>query len=480
MSTENYPSNDPRLESLADTNPSTSVPPATTENHIRDVALSVKGLIKRLEYKYVVESLGANWPVAIVPVSGSFVAGSKTETLNVKAIFCPNFILCPSGSADVLPYNRNYSYGVENKLLFTTIRLKVSELDSNTDFIYGTPVALSCSDCLPEVGPKITLPDSITLDNKTQNSIMVSGLASGISPDIRYSYRYKVLDATWPVSLYPLSGTIKSATEVVSVPSQLVFCETSGNYQTDMCGTPKEKRATLSLELTPLAADTETVSILSLEDTKIISNDMIAKCDDCILYPIISLVASSSNTAVVSSGVITNSGINPVTSGLSVSGGFQQMNTSVPTMEITTSSTSVLPIKTNKANRININASIENLKINRTYNYSLENLDSNWPLYVGSRSGQITPVSSTTTLNFLGEFCAAPSLCPSGSSAVIPYSTTISHTNAYTSSSFKLKLVDPTITGSYYSNNIRVYCSDCSQSFMPVVVSSQVSDNPTC
>jgi|688.fasta_scaffold00202_45 hypothetical protein len=429
MSTENYPSNDPRLESLADTNPSPSVPPTPTENHIRDVALSVKGLIKRLEYKYVVESLGANWPVAIVPVSGSFVAESKTETLNVKAIFCPNFILCPSGSADVLPYNRNYSYGVENKLLFTTIRLKVSELDSNTDFIYGTPVALSCANCLPEVGPKITLPDSITLDNKTQNSIMVSGLASGISPDTRYSYRYKVLDATWPVSLYPLSGTIKSATETVSVPSQLVFCETSGNYQTDMCGTPKEKRATLSLELTPLAADTETVSILSVNSSKIISNDMIANCDDCIPYPELQISAS--------------------------------------------------PLNTSKSDRISISGSIKNLKVNHLYNYSLENIDSNWPLYVGSRSGTITPTSpEDISLSFVGEFCKTPALCPSGSSAVIPYSTVVNGTNAYTS--FKLKLVDPAITGSYYSNNIRVYCSDCSQSFMPVLVSSQVSDNPTC
>ena len=435
MSKENYPLNDSRLESLANTDlvptvPS-ELPPTSSGDHIRDVALSVKGLFKRLEYKYGVESVGANWPVAIVPISGSFVAGSKTETINVKAIFCPNFILCPSGSTDVLPYNRNYSYGIENKLLFTTIRLKVSELDSNTDFIYGTQVALSCSGCLPSVGPKIILPDSITLDNETQNSIIVSGVASGISPDTRYAYRYKVLDATWPVALYPLSGTIKSATDVMSIPSQLVFCETSGNYQTDMCGTLKEKRATLSLELTPLAADTETVSILSLEDTKIISNDMIANCSGCIQYPELQL--------------------------------------------------SAYPLNTSKSNRISISGSIKNVKIDRLYNYSLENIDSNWPLYVGSRSGTITPTSSgDISLSFVGEFCTAPSLCPSGSSAVIPYSTVVSHTNAYTSSSFKLKLVDPTITGSYYSNNIRVYCSDCSQSFMPVVVSSQVSDNPTC
>jgi hypothetical protein len=423
MSTENNSSNDLRLESLASTD--------SSGDHIRDVALSVKGLIRRLEYKYVVESIGANWPVAIVPVSGSFIAGSKTETVNVKAIFCPNFTLCPSGSYDVLPYNRNYSYGIENKLLFTTIRLKVSEIDSDTNFIYGTSVPLSCSNCLPIVGPKIILPDSVTLNSKTENSIMISGVASGISPDIRYAYQYKVLDATWPVELYPLSGTIKGATQVMSIPSQLVFCESAGSYDTDMCGAPKEKRATLSLELTPLDSDIETVSILSVEDSKIISNDMIANCDNCIPYPSVQLSASS--------------------------------------------------LSSTKAERIAISGTIKNLKVNHLYTYSLDNIDSNWPLYVGSRSGTIIPTSSGDfSLNFVGEFCKAVSLCPSGSSAVIPYSTVISHTNAYTSSSFKLKVVDPAITGSYYSNNIRVYCSDCSQSFMPVVVSSQVSDNPTC
>lgn len=425
MSTENHNENEFRLESLANTD---TAPGASA--HIRDITLSVKGLIRRLEYKYVVEGLGGNWPVATVPASGSFVADSKTANINLKAIFCPNFTLCPSGSADVLPYNRNYSYGVENKLLFTTIRLKVSELDSDTNFIYSAPTGLSCANCLPVVGPKITLPNNLILDNDTTNSVTISGVASGISPDTRYSYRFKVLDATWPVELYPLSGTIKSATEVLSVPSQLVFCESAGAYDTDMCGSPKEKRATLSLELTPLADNTETVSILSINDSKIISNDMIAECDDCIPYPKLVLTANPTNVQ--------------------------------------------------QSSRITIVGTIDNLKTNRTYNYSLENIDSNWPLYVGAKSGTLSPVSGSATLNFVGEFCQSPSLCPSGSSAVIPYSTVISHTNAYTSSSFKLQLVDPTVTGTYYSNNIRVYCSNCSQSFMPVVVSSQVSDNPSC
>lgn len=428
MSTENNQSIQPSFVTLADTGNMPGI--SNSQGHIQDLTLSVKGLIRRLEYKYVIEGLGANWPVAIVPISGAFVADSKTANIDVKAIFCPNFTLCPSGSSDVLAYNRNYSYGTEKNLLFSTVRAKVSELTSNTEFLYSKPTTLSCSNCLPVVGPKITLPDAITLDSDTTNSVMISGVASGISPDTRYSYRFKVLDTTWPIELYPLSGTIKSATEILSVPSQLVFCESAGTYDTDMCGSPKEKRAMLSLELTPLADNTETVSILSVNDSKIISNDMFAECDDCIPYPKVTLTAT--------------------------------------------------PINAQQSSRISIVGNVNNLKTNRTYNYSLENIDSNWPLYVGARSGTITPVSGSATLNFVGEFCKSPSLCPSGSSAVIPYSTVISHTNAYTSSSFKLKLVDPTVTGTYYSNNIRVYCSDCSQSFMPVVVSSQVSDNPSC
>jgi len=432
MNTDNT-NNDIRLVGLAstDTGSDTSTTTNNTSSHISDISLSIKGLIKRLEYKYEVEGLGGNWPVAIVPNSGSFIAQSKTANIDLKAIFCPNMTLCPSGSADVLPYNRNYSYGVEDKLLFTTLRLKVSEIDSNSDFIYSAATGLSCINCLPEVGPKITLPNSIVLDSETKNSITISGMASGMFPETRYSYRFKVLDATWPVELYPLSGTVKGSDDTFAVPTQLVFCESAGNYDTEMCGVDKDKRATISLELTPVAEGTETVSILSINEDTVISNDMFAECNDCVPVPKLELNVT-------------------------------------PSLTIT------------KANRISIVGNIINLNPGRTYHYSLDNIDSNWPLYVGNRSGVITTDSTDYTLNFVGEFCQAVSLCPSGSSAVIPYSTVVSHTNAYTSSSFKLKLVDPAVTGTYYSNNIRVYCSDCSQNFMPVVVSSQVSDNPSC
>ena len=330
MNKENDQTININLNSLAETETGTTTEntPEIITGHIQDVSMSVRGLIRRLEYKYIVEGLGGNWPVAIVPASGSFVADSKTAFVDVKAIFCPTIALCPSGNNDIMPYNRNYSYGVENKLLFSSLRLKVSEIDSDTDFIYSVPTGISCSNCLPVVGPKITLPNILTLDNDTNNSIIISGIASGISPDTRYSYRFKVLDTTWPVELYPLSGTIKSATEVLSVPSQLVFCESAGAYDTDMCGSPKEKRATLSLELTPLPDDTETVSILNVSNiflNKIISNDMIVDCQDCIPYPKINLTTSNTESS----------------------------NTS----------------------RLDILGTITNLKPNHSYNYSLENIE---------------------------------------------------------------------------------------------------------
>jgi hypothetical protein len=428
MNTDNT-TNEFKLVGLADTNTVISTNNSNASSHIKDMSLSIKGLIKRLEYKYEVEGLGGNWPVAIVPSTGFFVAQSKNANIDLKAIFCPNTILCPSGSSDVLPYNRNYSYGVEDGTLFTTLRLKVSELDSNTDFIYSAPTGLSCVGCIPDVGPKVILPNTVLLDDNTKNSIIISGVASGVSPETRYSYRFKVLDATWPVEMYPLSGTIKGSSDMFTVPTQLVFCESAGDYETEMCGVDKEKRATISLELTPLAEGVETVSILSVNN-KIISNDMLAECDDCVPIPDVKLMAT--------------------------------------------------PLTSTKTNRVSISGNITNLNPIRTYHYSLENIDSNWPLYVGARSGIISQGSTDYALDFIGEFCQAVSLCPSGAPGVIPYSAVASHTDGYTSSSFKLKVVDPAVTGTYYSNNIRVYCSDCSQGFMPIVVSSVVSDNPPC
>lgn len=436
MSTENQ-ALQPGLVSLAATD---NAPVSPTPIHIQDLSLAVKGLIRRLEYKYVIEGLGANWPVAIVPISGSFIADSRTANINVKAVFCPNFTLCPSGSPDVLGYNRNYSYGTEDVLLFSTVRAKVSELSSNTDFLYSQPTTLSCSGCLPVVGPKVTLPNSIILNTRGHNSIMITGMASGLSPDTRYSYTFKVLDSTWPVEMYPLSGTVKGGSDELMVFSQLVFCENSGLYDTDMCGTDKDKRATISLELQPLPDTFETVSILSTNSTtKLVSNDGIVQCRDCL---------PASPTIILSA----------------------------------------TPSTINKKNSTNIACNFANLKANKQYSYSLENIDSNWPLFIPDSSGSFKTAYNTNTINLVGEFCSPSVLCPSGMPNVVSYIldsgnmliNEFNNANTSTWSSMRLKLVDHSTGAVYYSNKARIDCGDCSQAASPTVIVSQVLDNPSC
>lgn len=441
MSTENHTLQS-SLVSLAATDDAPVSPlgnDAPTPIHIQDLSLTVKGLIRRLEYKYVIEGLGANWPVAIVPISGSFVADSRTANINVKAVFCPNFTLCPSGSPDVLGYNRNYSYGTEDVLLFSTVRAKVSELSSNTDFLYSQPTTLSCSGCLPVVGPTVTLPNSITLNTPGHNSVMITGMASGLSPDTRYAYTFKVLDSTWPVEMYPLSGTVKGGAEELMVFSQLVFCENSGLYDADMCGTAKDKRATISLELQPLPNTFETVSILSTNNTtKLVSNDGVFQCRDCL----------------------------PVS----------------PTIIL-----SVAPSTINKKNSVNIACNFTNLRANKQYSYSLDNIDSNWPLFISYSSGSFNATHTSDSINLVGKFCSPSTLCPSGTPNVIPYRldngdtiNEFSNTNISTWSSMRLKLVDHSTGVVYYSNKARIDCGDCSQATSPTIIISQVSDNPSC
>lgn len=375
--------------------PTDTKPPVSNNGHIFNITLPVKKLIRRLDYKYVIEGLGGNWPVAILPISGVFTAESKTANINIAAIFCPNETICPTNSTNILPHTKSYSIGSEDKFLFTILRAKVSELNSNTDFLYSEEVVVNCKNCLPDLEPKLSMPSTITLNKNTGNTAFITASGSGMTPGIRYNYNWNIMSNSWPIQLHPVIGTVKGTEDTVEVSTQIVFCETSGNSQI-ICGSPRDPMATISLALTS-----------PLDNSQILSNDLLIKCDDCLHGPEISLSTSSS----------------------SVKAGSLQ--------EITADISGVIPY--------------------RSYRYNLESINSNWPLSLDHASGVFMPLSSDAhKIQFLSTVCESRCRCPSEEN-VLEYWT---NDNDHAYMSFRLKLIDTVSNNTYYSD-IKILTLDC-------------------
>lgn len=387
-----------------------SVSPNTVSStNVFDINIPVSGLIRSLDYQYIIEGLGGNWPVAVLPITGVFTAKSKSATINISAIFCPNPIVCPSGSDDVLPSTQRYSAGIENDLLFTSFRAKVCELNTNSNFIYSQTQKVSCSKCIRSFGPKAILPTLVELVEASGNTLEFEAKLDGISPDIEYTYKYNILNSSWPIKLSPASGTIKSAEHSGVIPSQLVFCETDPSYG-DSCGVPKNLTATINLELDPVI-DTNNTIWPVYNTQSIISNHMFVECDNCL-----------------------------------------------PAPQITKTINGDVRINRNTSNFITF--SIDKLIKNRSYNYIIERINANWPLIVNDKSDSIMSPDGKYSLNLLTEFCADTGVCTNANPNVLSYTTDIVKEKY---SSFRLRLSDSVTSGVFYSDTVSLYCNDCDQ-----------------
>ena len=400
--------------STTDQTPTQSTPntsSVTNNQNIFNITLPIKNLVRTVEYKYIIEGLGGNWPVAILPISGSFIAKSKTADINISAIFCPNETVCPNNNSDILPHTKRYSIGVEDQFLFTTLMAKVSELNSNTDFIYSDQQTINCKNCLPDLEPKLSLPTSLDLNKDTGNTLFITALGTGIPSNIRYAYSFNVMDSSWPVQIYPATGTIKGKDDAVSVTTQIVFCENSGDAQI-LCGSPREPMAIVNLTLTS-----------PLDNSTIVSNDVFITCNDCLYNPKIIFSRESSQ---VKSGTLQT-----------------------------------------------ISANISDVIPNRTYIYSVESINSNWPVSLDHVSGVWIPkTSKDNKINFLAEMCESISQCPNEDN-VLSYNINGS-SNAY--ALLKFKLLDTISNISYYSDTISLSCTDCLLSTSPSVMLESSED----
>jgi hypothetical protein len=443
------------------------------------VKLEYKGLIRKLDYQYQIESLGGNWPIVVVPSSGVFVASSKTGVIDAQVLFCSDASVCSDSNTDVMDYNINYSSMINNNNLFTILRAKIFEKGTNgSDAVFSKEKLVECQECISQ--PIVNIPTFLSLnkinddDNDITTSefdIRISNLKSNEWRNIKYNYTITNEYSNWPVSVFPVSGTIIANTDTISIPTKIKF---SKNVIGDLPYTEIDGGNSSSFSiLTPTGVTSEFTFINSDESKDMMailrvsvesyasfepvyhSNPMIVRCDNCIVDPYLTLTAIASNNS------------------------FDREAEELTPFIV----------------------KLKNLPTNIECTYELRALRSDWPFIVIPDTQNITYIpelimssgetlsvannsieyrqqgstqSRTVTAVMNGMFCKHSSMCPpSGQKGVLPY---VLDNSLYKFDQYKPSIVLQAvakIVGSdneYLSNLVTLTCTDCVGSYSPVII----------
>jgi hypothetical protein len=237
-------------------------------NPNNNIKLNLNGLVPGVEYSYVLESVKNNWPMIVNPISGTLVSPNTSGEATIYYDICYSTGLCPSDSLYVLPYT--YTSDSENRKQFN-VRAKVKALNSNLPEAeaFSNVFSIKCdsTDCLP----KVTISGiPATGGISFRDSYRITPVIKNLLPDIVYSYKYKSLDGNWPAIVYPISGIIRNASGY-EIPTSIQFCKSTGlcpnnvnssvlSYDLDsVCQTTNSELAftkfvNFILEVEPLAA----------------------------------------------------------------------------------------------------------------------------------------------------------------------------------------------------------------------------------
>lgn len=453
--------------------------------------LTYKGLIRRLDYEYVIESLAGNWPVAVVPSSGRFTAMSKSGYINANAIFCPNTGINNTQDPNVMPYSIVYKNDINNPELFSYLRAKIYEAGSQgSDAVYSDTVIAVCDDCVQKSKPVVSLPaklvTTVTTPTPSGSGSMPSG--TGLSPNLissivpglsthhtytteskyrefdislsnltvgqQYSYRINKEFYNWPIEVFPSQGSVVADSKTMKIPVSVKFCQDNASHygissSMDIDGGTSEMwsmttSGTLDTDLFEYCDPvTDMLAVLKTElnttnenDPSIASNAMLVRCDNCIAKPTFELTPTDGTVSRWSSKPLFVAG--------------SKVETPV-TLQVTA----------------------QNIK-NDTYYYTLDVIKADWPFIIPDSSTNIYVTDRSGKLDFKGAFCYKPSLCPpSGLEGVLSYSLAPDYIKRYEwyqpSVEFKANILDQNHNIIGQTNVVKLYCTDCLDLTSPVL-----------
>lgn len=263
------------------------------------------------------------------------------------------------------------------------------------------------------------------------NPIDVSAIIRGLIPYEKYNYSFSSTAGNWPIVVNPISGSFTATTASGKVDATVYFClsktgclECEGrlSHSNCLCNIGDDPFSKIQISYYPV---NDPNNVYKSETIKII-------CSGC--FPQMTIIPSGNS------------------------------------------------IKKETEQEISVN--FNNLIPNKTYKYSFESIDSDWPYSLSSTSGLIYAHDKTEKLTVYGGFCATTGSCPNNHPGVLTYSVKNNNgiKNWYkTEASFRLLLTDPDCpTIIHYSDIVNIRCLDCTSNGGHVNVGVNISEGADC
>lgn len=266
--------------------------------HPTETSVFVTGLLPGQDYSYRFYGLGGNWPAVVSPVSGTFVANNKSQTLPVVVDFCANTGLCPPSRSDVLSYTLNDR---NNEMLTTVLQADVLDICENTT-IKSTPAIVTASGfpSLNVIMPSSSLISSdITLIS--DHYYYFSPLITGMIPGESYTYTINSMGGNWPILCWPTTGTVSSSKGYKAIDIAVSFCP---KLSYCLPGTPNLlSNYSLTADYNQTYANKNLFTILNIsvqQDnypfTNAVSDQLSIRCNECLPLPTPSPTATPTPT----------------------------------------------------------------------------------------------------------------------------------------------------------------------------------------
>lgn len=385
-------------------------------------SIPLSGLFKREVYTYAVRGLGGNWPAVVSPLSGSFEAKGKTETLNGMISFCPSTGLCPASNPSVLPYSLQ-TCGYENSHLYTNVAVDLTSTSDNVTTRSSSVLVECTGSCLPEVDIMFSGRNDYTLEGPGNNTYEFTSALSGLQANSTYDYSIISLGGNWPaVMLTPITGSFRPHHDTYTMDHKLKFCpsialcpsSTRGylSYSSGQCFSDNDLSMSIQLRVTPRSCNNE----------QFFSNQLTVYCKDCLPKPKL---------------------ITPATIALSSPGN-----------NITT-----------------FNSVVTGLIPGQTYNFSYTSINSTWPTVIVPATGNFTVSDDAYTLSTKAFFCPTTGLCPTSSTSglMLPFRLYDTTNKLKKEMSDQLMMTDIRLniasttcdTKTYISEPIALRCNNC-------------------
>lgn len=251
-------------------------------------SVTVSGLLPQQDYTFKFKGLGGNWPAKIAPVSGSFVANSYSQNIDVMVNFCSNTGICNPSQPDVLPYSLSQ---IITDSLTTSLQAEIKNVCENS-IILSSPatVVVDGYDPLSVIMPiSATLNSDVTLSNPGEYYYYFSPIISGMIPGEQYRYTINSVGGNWPVLCWPINGVVSSSKGTSLVDLAISFCP-----KIEFCGASPNLLSNYTLtddfNLSYAPNNYFTIINMSVQQvsypyTNIVSDQLSIRCKNCLPPP---------------------------------------------------------------------------------------------------------------------------------------------------------------------------------------------------